>query len=265
MTSLQPLAFDDEGGGAAVVLVHGHPFDRSMWNAQVDALGQRFRVIAPDLRGYGESPATPGTVTMRELAADIELLLDELGVEAYAAVGLSMGGLVAMELALARPERTWALGLVATTAQPLSEAERRERLALADMLEAHGMDLAADAMGHRLLGPAAPADLAAAVDRMMRRNNPRGAAAALRGRAQRPDYRPLLARLDLPTFICVGTADTYSTADVTRELVDCFESSLELILPEIGHLPNLESPDVFNHELLTFLESASGRRDSAAT
>jgi len=60
VTSLQPLAFDDEGGGAAVVLVHGHPFDRSMRNAQVDALGQRFRVIAPDLRGYGESQRPPG-------------------------------------------------------------------------------------------------------------------------------------------------------------------------------------------------------------
>lgn len=263
MTSLQLLAFDEEGEGAAVVLVHGHPFDRSMWNPQVAPLRERFRVIAPDLRGYGESPATPGTVTIRELAADVESLLDGLEVGKYAAVGLSMGGLVAMELALARPASMWALGLVATTAQPLTETERRERLTLADALEAHGMDRAADAMGSRLLGPSAPADLAATVDRMMRRNNPKGAAAALRGRAQRPDYRPLLKQLDIPTFICVGTADTSSTADVTRELRDCFATPLELTLPEVGHLPNLESPDVFNRELLTFLEAARGRRDSA--
>ncbi len=58
------LAFDDRGAGSAVVLVHGHPFDRTMWAPQLESLGRRFRVVAPDLRGYGESPATPGTVTM---------------------------------------------------------------------------------------------------------------------------------------------------------------------------------------------------------
>jgi len=65
------LAHDDVGDGPAVVLIHGHPFNRSMWAPQLPALRDRFRVIAPDLRGYGDSPVTAGTVPMAQLAADV--------------------------------------------------------------------------------------------------------------------------------------------------------------------------------------------------
>ena len=164
-----PLAFEERGDGPAVVLVHGHPFDRSMWAPQQEPLGRGFRVVTPDLRGYGQSPATGGpalssTVTMRQLAGDVEALLDELGVESAAVVGLSMGGLVAMELTIANPRRWWALGLVATTAEPVSEPERRERLAMAETLEHEGMGPLADSMGARLFGPGCPQDV---VDRIV--------------------------------------------------------------------------------------------------
>jgi pimeloyl-ACP methyl ester carboxylesterase len=228
-----------------------------MWEPQQAPLAERFRVIAPDLRGYGQSPATPGTVTMRELAGDVEAVLDSLEIGPAAVVGLSMGGLVAMELALARPERWWALGLIATTAQPLTDSERADRLALADRLEGEGMGVAAAAMGERLFGPHCPRSVIDAVDAMMRRNNPQGAAAALRGRAERPDYRRALKSLDLPAFVCTGTSDAYSTAEVTRELVTCLRSPRVLSLPEVGHLPNLERPDEFNRELVDFLLAAA--------
>jgi 3-oxoadipate enol-lactonase len=251
------LRFDDRGDGPAVVLLHGHPFDRSMWEPQQEPLGRSYRVIAPDLRGYGQSPATRGTVTMSELAGDVAGLLDFLEIESAAVIGLSMGGLVAMELALARPERSWALGLVATTAQPVSNGERRDRLALADTLEAEGMGPAADAMGPRLFGPNPPPGVVAEIEHMMRRNNAVGAAAALRGRAERPDYRPGLATLEVPAFVCTGSEDGYSTAEITRELVGCLRSPRVLSLPGVGHLPNLERPDDFNRELLGFLDASA--------
>jgi len=90
-----------------------------MWWPQLASLADEFRLVAPDLRGYGQSPATKGTVTMAELAQDVWALLDELGMSAVAVVGLSMGALVAMEMAIARPERVWALGLVAAWSPPL--------------------------------------------------------------------------------------------------------------------------------------------------
>jgi 3-oxoadipate enol-lactonase len=122
-----PLAYDDSGSGPCVVLIHGHPFNRSLWAPQLAALQADFRILAPDLRGFGDSPVTPGTVTMREFAADIEALLDGLSISTAAIVGLSMGGLVAMELAVTRPQRYWALGLVATTTEPPRHRARGRR------------------------------------------------------------------------------------------------------------------------------------------
>ncbi|MGH3176481.1 MAG: alpha/beta fold hydrolase, partial [Streptosporangiaceae bacterium] len=86
------LAHDDAGDGPVVVLIHGHPFNRGMWAPQLAVLRDRFRVIAPDLRGYGDSPVTPGTVPMAQLAGDVGHLLDRKGISTAALAGLSMGG-----------------------------------------------------------------------------------------------------------------------------------------------------------------------------
>src|SRR5215469_4615831 len=230
------LAYDDAGEGPVVVLIHGHPFNRSMWAPLLGALSRNFRVIAPDLRGYGDSPVTSGTVTMAQLAADVRHLLDTQGVGTAALVGLSMGGLVVMELATAQPQRWWALGFVATTAQPVTEAEKADRLARARTAEEQGMRPLAQIMA------------------MMLATNPMGAAAALRGRAERPDYRPLLAALDTSSFVCVGDHDTFSTAAVTDELVSCLHEPDVVVLSGVGHLPNLERPGDFNERLLGFLD-----------
>jgi pimeloyl-ACP methyl ester carboxylesterase len=250
------LAYDDAGSGPCVVLIHGHPFNRTLWDPQRDALADRYRVVTPDLRGFGESPVHAGTVTMRELASDVEALLDALNVAAAAVVGLSMGGLVAMELAIPAPERWWALGLVATTAEPITEDERRDRLAMAETTEREGMQPLARRMDAGLFGPDRDEAAAARVMEMMLATDPRGAAAALRGRAQRPDYRPDLAALDVPSFVCVGDRDPWSTGEVTDALVGLLRRPRTLVLPGVGHLPNLEATARFNEELLAFLEEA---------
>jgi 3-oxoadipate enol-lactonase len=152
------LARDDAGRGECVVLIHGHPFDRTLWSPQLAALRSKFRVVAPDLRGFGESPVTPGSVTMREYAADVEDLLDDLGINRAAVIGLSMGGLVTMELAGARPERYWAIGPVATTAEPVTAQERLTRRERADAVERDGMGVLVDYMpAHAPGGPPRPA------------------------------------------------------------------------------------------------------------
>jgi pimeloyl-ACP methyl ester carboxylesterase len=247
------LEYDVAGDGPPVVLIHGHPFDRSMWAPQLSALSGRFRVIAPDLRGYGASPLTPGIVHMRELAADIWETLDSLAVERVAVVGMSMGGLIAMEMTHARPASVSALGLVATTAQSVTEAERVERRALADEIERVGMGPLVEYMAPPLFGPDADPDVVANVHAMMERNRPAGAAAAMRGRVERPDYRPILRAVRAPAFVCVGDQDTWSTADVTAELVACLREPSVLVLEGVGHMPNLERPAAFNEALEAFL------------
>ena len=249
------LAYDEAGTGPAVILVHGHPFNRSMWAPQRAALaGAGYRVIAPDLRGYGASAVTPGTVLMSQLAADVTGLLDRLGVGRAAPVGLSMGGLVAMELARAGPGRWWALGLVATTAEPVTAAERADRRTRADQAERDGIAPLAQDMAARLFGPDVDPAVPGQVMAMMLATDPRGATAALRGRAERPDYRPGLRALDRPVFVGTGDRDRYSTAEITDRLIACLRHPDRVTLPGVGHLPNLEAPDRFNAELTAFLD-----------
>ena len=247
------LAYDDGGSGECVVLIHGHPFDRTLWEPQLAALRGSFRVLAPDLRGFGRSPVTPGRVLMREYAADIEELLGTLGIARAAVVGLSMGGLVAMELAAAAPERCWALGLVATTAQPPSPQDLRTRDERADATERGGMSVLVDYMHTGLYGPACPPAVRARVDAMMAAASPAGAAAALRGRGRRPDYRPMLAALDIPALVVAGTADAWSNAEVTAEIVASLKRPELVLIDGCGHLPNLEAEAQFNEALLAFL------------
>jgi 3-oxoadipate enol-lactonase len=249
------LAFDDAGRGDCVVLIHGHPFDRTLWAPQVAALSDGFRVVAPDLRGFGHSPVTPQRVTMREYAADIKDLLDGLEVARAAIVGLSMGGLVTMELAAARPERYWAIGLVATTMEPPTARDRATRLERAAAVERDGMAVLVDYMHTGLYGPACPPAVRARVDAMMAAAPPAGAAAALRGRAERPDYRALLADLDIPALVCAGSADPWSNHAVTAEIAASLKRPETVIIDGVGHLPNLEAETEFNRALESFLRA----------
>jgi 3-oxoadipate enol-lactonase len=249
------LAYNDDGHGECVVLIHGHPFDRTLWEPQLAAMRDGFRMLAPDLRGFGESPVTPGSVTMREYAADIEDLLDDLGIMRAAIVGLSMGGLVTMELAASQPERYWAIGLVATTAEPVTPQERVIRRQRAEAVERDGMGVLADYMHTGLYGPGCPPAIRARIDAMMAAAPPAGAAAALRGRAERPDYRPVLAGLDIPAFVCTGSADPWSNHEVTSEIATCLKYPTLLVIDGVGHLPNLEAEREFNDALRTFLQT----------
>ena len=235
------------------MLIHGHPFDRSLWQPQVEALAADFRVVAPDLRGFGESPGTPHIVGMREYAEDIEELLDRLGVGQAAIVGLSMGGLVAIELVTAHPERCWALGLVTTTAEPVTPAERALRRERADLIERDGMQVLIDYMHTGVYGPNCPPAVRERVDAMMAGAPVQGAAAALRGRAERPDYRPRLRALDLPAFVCTGSEDPWSNETVTAEIVEHLQRPELTVVEGVGHLPNLEAEAVFDRALTEFL------------
>jgi pimeloyl-ACP methyl ester carboxylesterase len=246
-----------------VVLVHGHPFDRSLWRPQVSALANAFRVVAPDLRGFGESPVTAGVVTISDHADDVEDLLASLGVEQAAVVGLSMGGLVAMELVTRRPERWWALGLVATTAEPTTAHERSVRLERADQIERDGMKVLIEYMHGGLYGSRATPAIRESVDAMMARAPATGAASALRGRAERPDYRARLAAVDLPAFVCTGSDDPWSDAAVTAEIVAHLRHPETLLLEGVGHLPNLEAEEPFNSALIDFLRRHAPATESA--
>lgn len=119
------IAYEDTGGGGdgagagpPVLLVHGHPFDRTMWRPQTRELARRgARVVVPDLRGYGETTVVPGKTPLETFARDLVGLLDVLGLERAVIGGLSMGGQIVLELWRLFPERVAGLLLADTFAQ----------------------------------------------------------------------------------------------------------------------------------------------------
>jgi 3-oxoadipate enol-lactonase len=255
-----PLAHEDRGRGPALVLIHGHPFDRRMWEPQLASLSGELRVVAPDLPGYGESAPRGTTTTMRELADAVVELLDVLEVERAVVAGLSMGGLVAMELALGHPGRVAGLILAATTAAPVTPEEARTRRATADQLESEGMlDHALD-MASRLFGPQGrrDPDVVEPILRMMIRAQPAGAAAALRGRAERPDYSHLLREVTVPSLVIAGEEDAFAPEEVFRQLVGALPDPEVVRLPGVGHLPNLEAPAAFDDAVRAFVARVAG-------
>jgi 3-oxoadipate enol-lactonase len=249
-----PLAYDERGEGHPIVFLHGHPFSRRMWAPQLENLSDEFRVIAPDLPGYGESATRGRLIAMRELAAAVLELMDVLEIVRAVVVGLSMGGLVAMELGLGEPKRVDGVVLAATTAAPLTEEEAATRRRVADALERHGMLEHVLEMGGKLFGPTARRDpaLVGSVLTIMLATPPEGAAAALRGRVERPPYHELLPRLRVPALVVVGDADVYSTAEVTAQVADALPEPEVVTLPGVGHLPNLEEPARFDAAVRAF-------------
>ncbi|TWP53338.1 alpha/beta fold hydrolase [Lentzea tibetensis] len=249
------LAFDDEGAGPALVLVHGHPFNRSMWRPQVEHFRSSHRVIAPDLRGYGASPVVPGKTPLAAFAWDIADLLDRLKVENCIMAGLSMGGQIVMEFHRLFPERL--RGMVLADTSPVGETpEGKEfRYATAERLLAEGMEPYADEVLPLMVSPA-NAEASKIVLEMMRASPPEGAAAALRGRAERPDYVESLAHTETKTLIVVGREDAYTPVNEAEELHSRMRDSELVIVEGAAHLPNLERPEEFNAALERFLGRA---------
>jgi pimeloyl-ACP methyl ester carboxylesterase len=248
------IGFDDEGTGEDVlVLVHGHPFDRSMWRPQLThARDLGWRVIAADLRGYGESTVVPGVTPLAAFAEDIAALADHLGVGRFVLGGLSMGGQIVLECVRQFAPRLRGLVLADTFAQAETPEGRKGRNDMADRLLREGMAGYADEVLWKMVAPRNPA-AAEHVSRMMHAAPPAGAAAALRGRAERPDYTPVLAEITVPTLVVVGSDDEFTPVADAEYLHDRIAGSTLVVVDGAAHLPNLERPAEFDAALTALL------------
>ena len=251
------LAWCEAGNGLAVVFAHGHPFDHTMWEPQVGALSWKYRVITPDLRGYGASEVpVSDTITLETMATDIRALLDYLHIDRAVVAGLSMGGQVAMAFADLFPERLAGLVLAATFAEGETPEGVEARRAMAERFVREGSVLPGGEMLPRLLAPGSvkrdPA-VAVKVFTMIANAPPAGAAAALRGRALRKDYVEPLHKVTVPALIAVGTEDKYVTLERAEKLRGALQGSRLEVFEGVGHMPNLEAPDRFNAVLHEFL------------
>jgi 3-oxoadipate enol-lactonase len=247
------LAYEDVGPdrGTPLLLVHGHPFDRTMWEPQLRHFGTDRRVIVPDLRGYG---ASGGAVSgWAAFADDLAALLDGLRVPRAVVAGLSMGGQIALELWARHPTRVAGLLLADTTAAGETAESRAARLGQARRLLQEGMDPYAVEMLYLMVAPDAPPAVARHVLAMMRSADPAGAAAAQRARADRPDRRADLAAVAVPTVVVAGSEDTFTPVADARLIADRVPGAELVVVDGAAHMPNLERPDAFNAALQQLL------------
>jgi 3-oxoadipate enol-lactonase len=252
------LAYTDAGLGQPVVLLHGYPFNRSLWNEQASALGNSYRVITPDLRGLGESESTPGPATMNRMAQDVAALLDHLEISRAVVGGLSMGGYVALAFYKQFPSRVRSLILADTRAQADTEEGKQTRFQQADKALAEGMAGIADSMLPKLLTPETVSKRPEVVKRvrdMMLKTKPEGAAGALLGMAEREDQTALLSQVSCPTLILVGREDPITPVADSEKMNREISGSRLVVIENAAHVSNLERTDQFNEELLRFLNS----------
>ncbi|HEY2962356.1 MAG TPA: alpha/beta hydrolase [Pyrinomonadaceae bacterium] len=254
------LAYTDVGLGQPVVLLHGYPFNRSLWTEQVSALSNSYRVITPDLRGLGESDASPGAATMNRMAQDVAELLDRLEISRAVVGGLSMGGYVALSFYKQFPSRVRALILADTRAQADTNEGKQTRLQHADQALAAGMASIADAMLPKLLTPETVSKRPEVVKRMrdmMLKTKPEGAAGALLGMADREDQTPLLSQISCPTLILVGREDPITPVADSEKMQREITGSRLVVIENAAHVSNLERTEQFNEELVRFLNLLS--------
>lgn len=251
------FSVDIAGQGSPILFVPGFPLTRRMWQAQTEALADSHRVIAPDLRGFGDGSPVAGLLTMDDYADDLAGLLDALGVTVPVTLcGLSMGGYVAFAFVRRHRARLARLVLCDTKAAADSSEKQAERERTAEDVLKDGTSGLARGMPRSLLGLRSLATrplVAAAVGKMILAAPRESVAAALRAMAARPDSTDLLPSLDLPTLVLCGEDDAISPPDEMRSMASMIPNASYVEIPAAGHLAPMENPDAVNAALRRFL------------
>lgn len=234
-------------GDYVLLLVHGFPFDSRLWSRELAEPPAGWRVIAPDLRGFGESALGDEPVhTMELFARDLLGLLDRLDIRDAVVGGLSMGGYIALALWGLAPDRLRGLALIDTRAAADNEEGRRNRAAVAARVRAEGSvaglvdDLLPRLLARRTLSER-PA-LVARLREMMLGSSVEGVARASLGMAERADFTPRLAEIGVPALVAVGEEDALMPPEMSRAMAAELPRSRLLLIPDAGHVSSLEAP-----------------------
>ncbi len=247
----------DQGTGHPILFVHGYPLTHAMWQPQLDALSDTFRVIAPDLRGFGQSGVTEGTVTMQQHADDMNALLDALGVDVpITYCGLSLGGYIGWRFVKSYGHRLHSLIMCNTRVEADSAEEAARRMKVIDALLAGGIEIIAEMfipmMFSKVIVDEQP-EMVEQVKKTIAKTNVQGMIAGLRGMAERPDSTDVLDLIKVPTLFIVGSKDTLSSPADMRQMAETVGGAEFLEIPIVGHVTPMEDPQAVNNAIRHFL------------
>ena len=251
------LAYDDAGSGIPLLFIHGWPYDRTLWAAQLSGLPTRARCLAPDLRGFGDSSVV-SPYSIDQYADDLAALLGMLGIERAVVCGLSMGGYVA--LAMLRRHRALLRGLILTSTRATADTDevRDGRARLIGLIETQGIEALAGRQVRAMVAEttfATRPDVVEALRQLMAGAPSEGVIGGLRAMAERPDSSPLLAGIDFPTLVVSGAEDAITPPEELRTLARAIPGSRLEVIESGGHVCPYERPAAFNHVVAEFLAS----------
>jgi pimeloyl-ACP methyl ester carboxylesterase len=229
-----------------VVFLHAFPYSPRMWEAEMALLKTRLPVLAPHYLG----------LSLEEAAKEVLAEMEEMGLERAVFVGLSMGGYLIFELFRKAPERFLGVVLSSTRAGPDSEEARRNRYALRERVLKEGVGFLPEVLLPGHLGRTTRETKPKVVEKakaMILEASPEKVAESLKALAERPDSTPLLLRMEVPALVLVGEEDTLTPPEEAKKMWKALLDGRMLILPETGHLANLENPKAFRTALLGFL------------
>ena len=253
------VEYDEAGQGRPLVLLHAFPLARAMWRPQLGELARDWRVIAPDLRGFGGTSPFSGTPSLEQMAEDVAALLDALGVaEPVVLGGLSMGGYVTLAFVRRHAARLRGLVLADTRADADSPEGKANRDRLIAFARAHSPRDVIDQMLPKLVSEATRTrhpDVVEEVRRIAAAQTPEGIIGALAAMRDRPDSTPLLGRIAVPALVVVGGADALTPPAVAQGLAAALPDARLATIEWAGHLSNLEQPEAFNAAVRSFLQA----------
>ena len=268
-TNGSTIGYEEWGEGeTTLALLHAYPLSRGQWREQGEALAHALalRVVAPDLRGCGESSVDSAPITMERMAQDVLALLDALDARRVVLGGLSMGGYVTLAALRLAPDRFAGAILADTRATPDTEQGRAGREATAAFVLEQGPGALFDRDAQKLLSNRVVTrhpEIVAHARALAEVSGAEGLAAQARGMALRADSTPLLPQISCPTLIIVGDQDAITPVSDARTLFERIPDTTLAVIEDAGHLSNLERPDLFTDRVAGFLREKLGVQNRA--
>jgi len=247
-------------GAGTLLLIHGFPLNTDMWQPQLEMAARGWRVIVPELRGFGsgaDASTDPPTTSIDDYAGDTIDLLDKLHIKDAVVCGLSMGGYIAF--AIYRHAATYFRGIVLadTKSQGDSAEAVAGRKAMQQLVRDKGPSAIADALVPKLLCDATRASSPAVVENLRRQitsNSVEAIAGALQALMTRPDSTPMLPTIRIPTLVVVGDQDAITPPPLSEQMHRDIPGSELVVVQGAGHMSNMEQPAAFNDALGRFLD-----------
>ena len=252
---------DSAGSGETILFLHGFLFDGRQYEAQVDALRDRYRCVTLDFRGQGRSAPAGGGYLVEQHTSDVLAVIRRLDIAPVHLVGLSMGGFVGLRIAAREPELLRSLTLLNTSAAAHARTKFPKQLALGAVARFTGVSLPVIRSGveAEMYGEAFRSDPIRAAEREVWRQRWAQADRAslvrtLLGFMIRPDVRDELNEVTVPTLVIAGGADASLPPRYSREIHSLIAGSRYVELPDIGHSSPVEDPEGVTRAMREFLD-----------